>query len=619
LALFGLGFDFAGYPLLDPDEGRNAEVAREMAATNDYVLPRLNGLPYLDKPVLYFAVGAAMFEVLGPSTTAARLPSLLFTLGTLTVVTWFGARLFGRPAGLVAGIATAAAPLTLAYARTTIFDSALTFFVLVAFIGFYESIRAVDRRSGSEPAEIPANPAPSRTVGTEQKGQWWCALAWAALALGVLTKGPVALALPLMVAIPYAAWRRAWRGLVDPVAVLLFAALLGPWLLAMSREIPGFLEYALVTETVIRLTTDELQRTEPFWYFLLILPAAALPWTIVVLGGWRSLRRKASFAARDPRIIFLVLWILIPLAFFTLSQSKRPQYVLPLVPAISLLVAAIWTTSSDQLHGTRPTAAFLVVFGAVLILGRDAVAGMVSATPLIAATIPATALRLGGVCIIAAAGAWLGSARRELALISLCLPVAAIPIVSQSLMDEIGHERSARDLAAAVREVTTMDTEIVGVRSFPLSLPFYLEQTITLSTSDANELTSNYLMRHLDRWRRVPGTPLRPADWWLDAFRLCDRPRIFVVRSDDAESQPVLAATLTLIIDTGRYAAYGPCGLTGLAARGPRRVHATGTHQTSSTSTARSGANLQDRRRDTVSRVRGNGTVGDQAPSGPGS
>ncbi len=601
VALCGLGFDFAGYPLLDPDEGRNAEIAREMAATNDYVLPHLNGLPYLDKPVLYFAVGAVVFEILGPSTAAARLPSLFFTLGTLTVVIWFGTRLFGRPAGLVAGIATAAAPFTLAYARTTIFDSALTFFVLVAFIGFYESIRAADRQSQPAPAEIPVHPGLSRTVGTDQKGQWWCALAWAALALGVLTKGPVALALPLMVAIPYAAWRRAWRGLVDPVAVLLFAALLGPWLVAMSREIPEFLEYALVTETALRLTTDELQRTEPFWYFLLIFPAAALPWTIVVVGGWASLRRTASFTARDPRIVFLALWILVPLAFFTLSQSKRPQYVLPLVPAMALLVAAIWTTSSDRLHGARLTAVLLAALGAVLILGRDAIGAMVSATPPIAATIPGTALWLGGACILAAVGAWLGAARRELALLSLCLPVAAIPMVSRPLMDEIGHERSARNLAAAVRQASTTATEIVGVRSFPLSLPFYLDRTITLSTADAKELTSNYLVRHLDRWRRVRGTPLRPVDWWLDAFRMCDRSRIFIVRSEDTESQTILAATLPLIIDTGRYAAYGPCGVTGLAKQTRRR------------------AGHGPRGGDTSSDLRGDRTVSNRAPPRPGS
>ncbi len=137
LVLASLAFDLEGYPLLDPDEGRNAEIAREMAASNDYVLPRLNGLPYLDKPVFFFAAQAAAMEFLGPTPVAARLPAVAFTIATLALVAWFGERLFGRTAGWTAAITTAATPFTLAYSRTAIFDSTLTFFVVLALVGFY--------------------------------------------------------------------------------------------------------------------------------------------------------------------------------------------------------------------------------------------------------------------------------------------------------------------------------------------------------------------------------------------------------------------------------------------------------------------------------------------------
>src|SRR5574341_1714788 len=102
IMLLGLVYGLAAYPLLDPDEGRNAEVAREMAATNDYVLPRLDGLPYPDKPVLFFAVTAAAMELLGPGVLAARLPPLLFTLGTLALVGWFARRRGGSEAAWTA-------------------------------------------------------------------------------------------------------------------------------------------------------------------------------------------------------------------------------------------------------------------------------------------------------------------------------------------------------------------------------------------------------------------------------------------------------------------------------------------------------------------------------------
>jgi 4-amino-4-deoxy-L-arabinose transferase-like glycosyltransferase len=570
-ALVGLGFDLGGYPLLDPDEGRNAEVAREMATANDYLLPRLNGLPYPDKPVLYFAVVAAAIEIFGPSAAAARLPSLLFTLATLGLVAWLGARWFGRDAGIAAAIATGATPFTIAYARTVIFDAALTLFITLALVGFYEAMERVgsaDRRTGGSTGPRPtAEPSNRRTAGAVAGPGWWTALAWASMACGVLTKGPVALALPLLVALPYAAWRRAWRALADPVAVLLFLALLGPWLLATSRVVPEFLEHALATETALRLTTDRLGRSEPFWYFLVIFPAAAVPWTpLLAAAGWRL--RRAAHRPADSRIVFLLLWILVPLALFTLSQSKRPQYVLPLVPAVGLLVGALWRARPGALPGTRAAAGCLGALGAVLLGGQGLIPGLVSATPHIAATIPETAGWLGAACLVSGVAAWATRARRRVALAALTLPAAAIPITSRELMDAVGRERSARDLAAAIAPVIDPTTEIVGVRAFPLSLPFYLERTLTLASEDASELTSNYLQRRPERWRNAPGSPLRPADWWVDALARCGRPRVFVVRAGDERARAVLSGALPLLIETSRYAAYGPCGVTGLATAG---------------------------------------------------
>lgn len=545
LALLGLTIHLGGYPLLDPDEGRNAEVAREMAASNDYVLPQLNGLPYLDKPVLYFAAGAVMIELLGPTETAVRLPSLLFTLATLTLLVWFGRRHFGPTAGVAAGIATATTPFTLAYARTVIFDSALTLFVVMALVGFYEAT---------------TKPREDRTI------PWWTALAWGAMALGVLTKGPVALAVPLLVVIPFAIWRQTLRRIIDPVSVLLFFALLGPWLLSMSRQVPGFFEHAIVTETIVRLTTDELRRAEPFWYFFPILPAAALPWTLVVLGGWRSLAGSIRTPPRDPRIVFLLLWIVAPLIFFSLSQSKRPQYILPLIPAIGLLVAAIWRCSSDRLVGGRWAAASLGALGLFLVFGHDAIRAATTPPAGVAAEIPATAWRLGSVCLLSSIVGLVRSQWKALTLAALSLPVASIPFVSQGLMDAIGRDRSARALAEVIGEATSVPTEIVGIEAFPLSLPFYLQREMTLATADGEELTSNYLIRNLEPWRRRPLSPLRPAEWWRDALQTCNRPRVFVIRSD-APARAELNAALPLLMDSGRYAAYGPCGLSDLAAR----------------------------------------------------
>lgn len=412
--------------------------------------------------------------------------------------------------------------------------------------------------------------------GGDGRAAWWRALAWSAIGLGVLTKGPIALGLPLMVAIPYAIWRRRGRALVDPIALLLFAAIILPWAFAISREAPGFLRYALLTETAGRLTTSELGRTGPIWYFLLILPAAALPWSVVALAAWRAVRRSGGHhdgtverwndgTWPDRRIVFLLLWILVPLLFFTLSQSKRPQYVLPLIPAVGLLVAAVWHDARGRFPGVRPAAVFLGAVGLFFILGRNAIPGLVPASTAVAAAIPKTAVALGVVCLVSAAVAFAAAGRREIALIGLCLPVAAIPFASRDLMDAIGADRSAVEVARVLDDVAGAETQVIAVQAFPLSLPFYLRRTLIVSTADGSELTSNYLVRHFRAWAHRPGSPLRSLDWWREALIQCDHPRVFVVRADDRAARELLSEQLALLVETRKHAAYGPCGISGLA------------------------------------------------------
>ena len=117
---------------MDPDEGRNADVAREMAVSGDFVVPHLNGLPYLDKPVFLFAASALSIRALGADELAARLPTLVFSLGTVVLVTLFGWLRFGHRTGLIAGMMLASSPIVLAFAGTVIFDAVLMFWVSCA-------------------------------------------------------------------------------------------------------------------------------------------------------------------------------------------------------------------------------------------------------------------------------------------------------------------------------------------------------------------------------------------------------------------------------------------------------------------------------------------------------
>jgi 4-amino-4-deoxy-L-arabinose transferase-like glycosyltransferase len=382
------------------------------------------------------------------------------------------------------------------------------------------------------------------------------------MAAGALTKGPVAIAIPLIVVIPYAlATGHPLRRLFSLPALGAFALVGLPWFIAVTARMPEFPHYAFVHETFERFTTPRFHRTAPLWYYLPVIPAAAFPWIVPAcarLAAWR-----ATWATRrDPasaESVLLAAWILAPLVLFTLNHSKLPQYVLPLMPAFALAAARTLTTGSRT--AWRPYIALATVLGVLLVAFPR---GLLDTVPLTAAergAIPPAALALGIVLLVSAACAAIAAARRSLGLAAFgyASVVIALPFVTAPLMAAVGDDRSAARLSAAIRGANGRGgSEVLGVAAYPPSLPFYLGGTIAVATARAEELTSNYIASYHDRLRTLPHSPLRPADSWTIALELCSAPTVFVARSADSAVRTRLAK-LPLLVDDGRYAAYGPC------------------------------------------------------------
>ena len=469
VAAVALCVGLGAYPLIDADEGRNGEVGREMAATNDYVIPRLDGMPYLDKPIVYFAAEAAVMEVTGPTEFAARFPAWLFTVATALLLVWFALRAgINAPA---AAIIFLSMPLTIAFARTVIFDSALSFFITAALIAFY--------------LERPT-------------------VAWAAMAFGVITKGPVAIAVPLMVAVPYAIWRKRGRMLLSILGVILFAAIVAPWVWGVSRVVPDFLHYVLVTETAQRLTTGALKRTGPPWYFIPYLLGGALPWIF-------SLRMKKD----DWLDRYLMLWLAVPFVFFSLSQSKRPQYIVPLMPAIALLAARRWEKQ-------RVAAIVMAVFGALILI----------AIPFVKIPFGAGIAVLLGVAALAC-GLTAIFTQGPIALIALSIPMLLIPVATGSVMQSIAARRSEKALVSDLRRVAG-DGDIVGIQAFTGSMAFYLQRPIILVSPTGEEFTSNYIIRHYSDF-----SPRLKQPAWLQE-QLKKPGTLFILRNSDAANRSLV-------------------------------------------------------------------------------
>jgi 4-amino-4-deoxy-L-arabinose transferase-like glycosyltransferase len=525
-----------GPPLLDADEGRNAEVGREMAETNDYVMPRLNGLPYLDKPIVYFAAEAAFMEVLGPTELAARLPAYLFTLATAAVLFWFARRI-----GVdewVTVIVFLSIPLVVAFARTVIFDSALMFFVVAALAAFWCAI--------------------------EERNARWTIVAWAAMGLAMITKGPVTFVLVLFVVLPYA-WRRKALGVLFSLpGIAAFALVIAPWVWGVMRVVPEFLHYVLVTETAARMATDELQRTGPPWYFLPYLIGGALPWSMVVLFSARRFRRTQSSRASGWRpeagpgfwrpearpTLFLLLWLIVPFVFFSISQSKRPQYILPLMPALALLVAQVWAEAR-----TRAAAVITALIG-VLLLAAPFFLHRTKMKPEIAAVAVQTALILGVAFAVGGAVA-LFARRREVILVALTLPVVVLPLAADPLLKAIAERRSTKSMVAEMQPHLTPATEIIGVEAYAGSLSFYLRRPIVVVSEDASELTSNYLIRRYGQFTSNPAAPLKPLPYFERSLASAE-PRVYVLRVGDAKRRTLLESRGWRVIGDGaRHVAYG--------------------------------------------------------------
>ncbi len=306
--------NLGGAALFEPDEGRNAEKAREILVLNDWVTPHHNFLPTLDKPMGFYWPVALSFKLFGISEWAARLPSVLAAMGCLLLVYRFARRQWGFQAALWSCLVLVTSVEFFLFARLVIFDMSLTFFLALALFSFYSAAAASDPRS--------------RLMHS--------AIMYGAMGVGTLLKGPIAVVIPGMVVFVFLLFTRQW-GLLARLSVLrgalLYFVIVAPWYIWTEAENPGYLRYFLLEEHFLRYVTPQFNRREGWYYFFLVLAAGFLPWSLLLPQMVKNFYR-GSF---DRANLFLALWTLLPFIFFSLSSSKLPHYILPIFPALALL------------------------------------------------------------------------------------------------------------------------------------------------------------------------------------------------------------------------------------------------------------------------------------------
>ena len=315
-----------------PDEGRYAEIPREMVASGDWITPRLNGLKYFEKPVLQYWITAVSYLALGEEEFVARLWPALAGFLTLLLVYRMGRRIAGVRAGVLAAAVLATTFQFFVFSQIVTLDMGLSFFLTLALYGFLAS---QDRRVAS----------------SQQRNS--AIVMWSAMALAVLSKGLVGVVLPALVLFAYIAIERDWKLLGRlhwGVGIPVFLLIALPWFVWVQVRNPEFFQFFFIREHFGRYALDEHRRAGAWYYFLAMLLIGALPWSWLYFKAMFSSWRDSPinhFVINPLRL--LILWVIAIVVFYSLSRSKLPGYILPVYPALAVLLGCYVQRANMQL------------------------------------------------------------------------------------------------------------------------------------------------------------------------------------------------------------------------------------------------------------------------------
>jgi 4-amino-4-deoxy-L-arabinose transferase-like glycosyltransferase len=452
--LFFAGLQVIG--LVGADEPRYAQVAREMLQRHDWVTPVLFGQPWLEKPPLYYWGAMLAYKLTGGvSDWAARLPSaVLCTLMVYFIYLW--TRQFRRGMQLDAALITAASAIIIGFGRGASTDMPLTATVTIAMLcwyGWYES-----------------------------QNRAWLVLFYLFAGLGTLAKGPVAVFLAAAIIAAFAFLRRDWRVVSRTLwlpGIALYALVVLPWFIAVQRANPEFFRVFILEHNLARYATDAYRHKQPFWYFLPVALIGLVPWTIFVVAALVDAIRDWRYSVTEPQgredlRTYLAVWFLLPIIFFSLSQSKLPGYILPAIPAGTVLLADfIFRREQEQAKpGMSLVAAHATLCAVLMVAALVVPFRLVHQEMHLPAIIVAITLAVIGIVTI-----WLSlrtQGYRVLRFTTLVPLLIAFGLVLRGTAPTIDVLRSARPVNLRLARITLGEIPTVAVYDVPRSLEYGL-------------------------------------------------------------------------------------------------------------------------------------------------
>ncbi len=485
--------------LSSPDEGRYIEIPREMVATGDYVLPRLEGILYFEKPPLFYWLQAGTIKLLGISEFTMRIWPVLFGLAGIAMTFAAARRFYGRPAGIASALVLATALLYYGLSRFVTIDIAVSALIAATLFAFLFGAEEPDRR---------------RQI-------WYFRATYVAAALACLAKGLIGLALPGAVGLVWIALTGRWRlvpALLIPSGLALFVAIAVPWHVMAALRNHDFLWFYFVHEHFLRYTTEIHNRDQPFWFYFAVVLLGFLPWTGYMLHGLvRSLPRRWRARGERPVELFLLVWIAFIFLFFSLSNSKLITYILPIFPALAILTGhalAPALTGESQSRLTAGPVLFAGVFGALAIA--------VPAVYLVPALRNLPAVKLYGpmvaplaiaTAIVFAAGAlaalWLHRKRRPGGAIAAALLTVLVGWSTIGLIAAKADPYSVKPLARMIATHLRPGDTVVNYYGLYYDLPVYLRRKVAFvgimgefEFGASQEDVSGILLKRETFWKR---------------------------------------------------------------------------------------------------------------------
>ena len=449
-------FHLGAYGLWEPDEGRYAEIPREMIATGDFIVPHLNYVAYVEKPPLLYWLTALSFRVFGQNEFAARMVPALSALLGVVATYLFALRAFERRHAVLAGAILAISPLYAVLAQVLTTDMLLAALVTIALFSFF--------------------------IAWREGGGWRWAF-YGAMGLGVLAKGPVGAVLPIAAATVFLWWQGELRSGISKLkpasGLLLTAAIAVPWFVAVAIRQPGFLWFYFVGEHIRRVFQSTYSHGEPIYFYIPVLLAGMLPWSLMIPAvSWR--------ASRDPARSFCLIAASVVLVLFSLASAKLIPYILPALPPIAVLLAdsILSLPRRTEALPTRRRASVRLQFAGLLtsLIGAGTLA------------LPALAPRFGGPYLTLArepliaigtillvggllTGALFRRGRLELALIALTLTSAGGLIAGTYGRIAVEPMRSYAELSRSVA-AQEPNSVLICYHRYIQALPFYTHRRV---------------------------------------------------------------------------------------------------------------------------------------------